>query len=58
MKPETEKGNIPRLNQCFVCKGWALEKNLHPIEVPDQAGYVQKLAYQKCLDQITGKEEA
>lgn len=44
--------DIPRLNQCFLCKGWFLEKDLKPIEIPDQAGYVQKRGCKKCLDEI------
>ena len=51
----SEKTGIPRLNQCYLCKGWALEANLQAIEVPDQMGYVQKLGCEKCLDQIIGK---
>lgn len=23
------KGTVPRLNQCYLCKVWRLEKNLH-----------------------------
>jgi hypothetical protein len=49
------KESIPRLNQCYLCKSWHLEEGLHPIEVPDQAGYVKKLGCQKCLDQIMGQ---
>lgn len=46
-------GKHPRLNQCFLCKTWALDKNLSPIEVPDQgAGWVEKRACKKCLDEI------
>jgi hypothetical protein len=57
MKPETAKGKIPRLNQCWICKRFYLEKVLSPIEIPSQGSeYVQKLACQKCLDGITGKE--
>jgi hypothetical protein len=43
------KGTIPRLNQCYLCKAWYLEKNLQPIEVPDQAGYVKKQSCKACL---------
>ena len=51
----TEEGTI--LNQCYLCKAWALEKNLKPIEIPDQgAGYVRKLACLKCLNIIMGTE--
>ena len=45
-------GKHPHVNQCFLCKTWALDKNLSPIEVPDQAGWVEKRACQKCLDSI------
>lgn len=33
-------------------KAWLLEKNLSPIEIPDQAGYVEKLACQECLAKV------
>lgn len=47
--------DVPRLNQCFICKAWHLEKNLIPIEVPDQgASYVQKRGCKKCLEEIMG----
>ena len=29
-----------------------LEKNLSPIEVPDQAGYIEKLACQDCFSKV------
>jgi len=51
---DTPKVNIPRLSQCYLCKAWALEADLQPIEVPDQAGYVRKLGCQKCLKEIMG----
>jgi len=44
--------SIPRLNQCYLCKVWRLEKELRPVEVPDQVGYVKKLACEDCLNQI------
>jgi hypothetical protein len=49
---DLSKEDIPRLNQCFLCKSWHLETDLHSIEVPDQAGYVKKLACQECLKEI------
>lgn len=49
--------DVPKLNLCFICKAWHLEKELHPIEVPDQAGYVRKLACGKCIDEILGKKK-
>jgi hypothetical protein len=45
-------GKHPRVNQCYLCKAWQLEVKLQPIEIPDQAGYIQKLACKKCLDKI------
>ncbi len=50
---DVPKENVPRLNQCYLCKAWHLEAALQAIEVPDQAGYVLKLGCQKCLDMIT-----
>lgn len=47
----------PRLNQCYLCKEWHLEKNLSSIEVPDQAGWVEKKACEKCLKGIVGEEK-
>lgn len=48
--------DVPRLNQCFLCKEWHLEKDLHPIEVPDQGGgYIQKSTCKSCLDKIMGR---
>jgi hypothetical protein len=49
---------IPKLNQCYLCKAWHLEKDLSPVEIPDQAGYIRKLACQKCLGAILGASEA
>ena len=51
-------GGVPRLNQCYLCKAWTLEMNLKPIEVPDQTGYVKKLACRTCLDKIIGGSNA
>ena len=52
------KGTVPRLNQCYLCKVWRLEKNLHPIEIPDQGGsYTQRLACRGCLNEITPKPD-
>jgi len=49
---------IPKLNQCFLCKGWFLEKHLRPVEVPDQGGsYIQKLACKKCLSKAEKAEK-
>ena len=48
--PLNNPGSVPRLQQCFICKAWRLEKDLKPVEVPDQGNsYVQKLACQECL---------
>ena len=46
---EGQREKAIRLNQCFLCKAWQFEKNLSPIEIPDQAGYIQKLACQECF---------
>jgi hypothetical protein len=43
---------VPRFNNCFVCHAWLLEKDLMPIEVPDQGnGYIRKLACRPCLNE-------
>jgi len=48
--PLNNPGRLPRLNQCYLCKAWHIEKDLSPVEVPDQGNsYVQKLACQECL---------
>ena len=47
--------NIPRLNRCIICGKWYLEKDLGPIEVPDQTGYIQKLGCQGCIDSVINK---
>ncbi len=50
--------NVIRLNQCYLCKEWELEKNLKPVEIPSQGTeYVRKLACQKCLDNIINEKE-
>ncbi len=54
---EGEMTEIPRLNRCFLCKRWRLEAWLYPIEVPDQTGYVKKLACKRCLDAIIGPRD-
>ena len=56
LKHKEDAGKYPRLNQCYLCKAWKLEKNLSPIEIPDQAGYVQKLACQECLSKIVNEK--
>jgi hypothetical protein len=56
LKPKVESGRHPRLNQCYLCKGWYLEKNLSPIEIPDQAGWIEKKACQECLNKILDKK--
>jgi hypothetical protein len=50
------KEGIPRLNQCYLCKAWHLEKDLLPIEIQDQAGYIRKLSCKKCLNPILGEK--
>lgn len=55
---EEDLNNIPRLNQCYLCKIWTLETNLSPVEVPDQgSGYIKKLACEKCLGAILATPE-
>jgi hypothetical protein len=50
------KSSVPKLAQCFICQAWRLERDLQPIEVPDQGGgYIQKLACKKCIDKIMGE---
>jgi len=46
---------IPKLQQCFLCKEWAVEKDLSPIQVEDQAGYIVKPACKTCINKIIGK---
>ena len=57
LKPKDE-GRYPRLAQCYLCKEWGLEKNFSPIEIPDQAGYVEKLACQDCLSKVLKEDGA
>lgn len=57
LKSKEEAGKYPKLNQCYLCKAWKLEKNLSPIEIPDQTGYVEKLACRGCLDSILKGED-
>ncbi|MGO8989070.1 MAG: hypothetical protein ACLQGU_19750 [bacterium] len=55
--PLNSPEKLPRLNQCYLCKAWHLEKELSSVEIPDQGnGYVQKLACEGCFDKIIGKE--
>jgi hypothetical protein len=49
---------IPRLNQCYLCKTWRLERKLSLVEVPDQSGYVQKPCCKACLDEVKGDDDA
>lgn len=55
--PLDNPGGLRRLNQCFLCKGWFLEATLKPIEIPDQAGWIEKKACRKCLNQIVNEED-
>ena len=57
LKSKEEAGKYPRLNQCYLCKAWQLEKNLSPVEVPDQAGWIEKRACRSCLDKILDSNE-
>lgn len=56
--PLNSPAKYPRLNQCYLCRAWLLEKSLTPIEVPDQAGWIEKKACQKCLSAIIGEDKA
>jgi len=41
---------IPRLNKCFVCVKWTVEKAMYPVEVPSQGTeYVKKLICRSCM---------
>lgn len=51
-QPLSNHEKVPRLGQCYLCRGWYLEKSLSPVEIPDQAGYIRKLACQGCLKPI------
>jgi hypothetical protein len=51
-QPPSNPGNMPRLNQCFLCRAWKVEKNLSPIEIPDQVGWIEKKACQECLNKV------
>ena len=46
----------PRLMKCVLCTAYKLEKDLITVEVPDQAGWVEKKACQECLDEILKAE--
>ncbi|MGA2464682.1 MAG: hypothetical protein ABSH06_10070 [Thermodesulfobacteriota bacterium] len=50
-------GKHPHVSQFYLCRAWLLESALKPIEVPDQAGYVRKLACSDCLGAIQGAEK-
>jgi len=52
LKPRENDSKNPRVNQCYLCKAWQLDKNLSPIEVPDQVGWIEKKACEKCLSSI------
>lgn len=49
-------GKHLRVNQCYLCRAWQLDKNLSPIDIPDQAGWVEKKGCKKCLDEILKAE--
>ena len=44
---------LVRPSQCYLCKAWHLEEDLSPVQIPDQAGYVIKVACRTCLKKIT-----
>jgi len=54
---DTLGNDIPRLDQCYLCKAWRREKDLFAIEIRDAVGWIRKLACGKCLDEIVKKEE-
>ena len=50
-------GKHPRVRQCFICQPWTIDKDMQPIEVPDQgAGWIEKRACKKCLDSLKGED--
>jgi len=57
LKPRENDSKNPRVNQCFLCKTWQLDKNLSPMEVPDQTGWIGKKACRSCLDKIFDPSE-
>ena len=56
--PLNSPGKYSRLDQCFLCKKWYLEKVLSSIEVPDQTGWIEKKACQSCLKSILSEDKA
>lgn len=53
---DKDSKGILKIETCFICKGWHLPKDLSLVEVPDQAGWVEKKACQVCLNKIGVKE--
>lgn len=52
MEAEIKPEPLLRLSQCFLCHSWEIDSKLILIEVPDQAGWVQKKACLVCLQKI------
>lgn len=46
------KQEVLRLSQCYLCRAWDMDDQLILIEVPDQAGWIEKKACQVCLQKI------
>lgn len=53
-RPLSNPEKVLRLSQCLICGKWTIEKLMHPVEVPDQAGCIRKLACKTCLEGILG----
>lgn len=54
-----DPGRDPRLDKCFLCGCWQLDKNLKPIQIPDGAGaWIEKRGCQSCLNKILDPNES
>lgn len=51
MRKDEGLGFHSKAESCFLCKARHLEKDIQPIEVLDQAGYVQKLGVRSVVMQ-------
>lgn len=53
LRSRENAGKNPRVNQCYLCKVWQLDKSLLLIDIPDQgSGWVEKKCCQSCLDKL------
>lgn len=53
LKPREGDGKNPRVDQCYLCRAWQLDRNLLPIDIPDQgAAWVEKKCCQSCFDKL------